>query len=382
MFRKSIFWLHLFCGVIAGIVVLIMSITGVALTYQKQMTAWADQRLYKIPAPANAAPLSTELLLQNFQKARPASYPMSITLSSNPEIAASIATGPNEIIFVNPYTGEILGTGSQSVRTFFKVTTDWHRWLALTGENRGIGKAVTGVCNLAFLLLVITGLYLWWPQKWTLGIFRTLAWFRLGVSGKARDSNWHYVFGFWCLIPLFFIVISGVVISYAWASSLVFQLTGSKVVFKGGPPGGKKPGPMGMNRERSPLQVEGLDALMSSVRNYTANWKTITFQLPGVVDKTASFTVDIGSGVRPQDKFTLILDKSSAQVVRAEKFENMDRGLRARIWLRFVHTGEFYGFLGQTIAGIASLAGVLLVWTGIALTFRRYIAWTRRRAGI
>ena len=40
--RKTIFWLHLITGVVAGVVILIMSVTGVLLMYQKQITAWAD----------------------------------------------------------------------------------------------------------------------------------------------------------------------------------------------------------------------------------------------------------------------------------------------------------------------------------------------------
>ena len=46
MFRKTIFWTHLVCGVAAGLVVLMMSVTGVLLTYERQMLAWADRAHY------------------------------------------------------------------------------------------------------------------------------------------------------------------------------------------------------------------------------------------------------------------------------------------------------------------------------------------------
>ena len=74
-FRKAIFWLHLFCGVLAGIVVLIMSITGVALTYQKQMTAWADKRVCGVQASVDTAPLSAAALIERFREARPGINP-------------------------------------------------------------------------------------------------------------------------------------------------------------------------------------------------------------------------------------------------------------------------------------------------------------------
>ncbi len=43
MVRSTIFWIHLVCGVAAGLVVLMMSVTGVILTYERQVGAWADR---------------------------------------------------------------------------------------------------------------------------------------------------------------------------------------------------------------------------------------------------------------------------------------------------------------------------------------------------
>ena len=54
------------------------------------------------------------------------------------------------------------------------------------------------------------------------------AWFRTGISGKARDFNWHNVIGLWCAVPLFFVVAGALVISYPWASNLVYRLAGSQ----------------------------------------------------------------------------------------------------------------------------------------------------------
>lgn len=53
--RKAIFWIHLILGVLAGLIVLLMSLTGVALTYQKQITSWADKRAYPVHAPRLSA---------------------------------------------------------------------------------------------------------------------------------------------------------------------------------------------------------------------------------------------------------------------------------------------------------------------------------------
>ena len=70
----------------------------------------------------------------------------------------------------------------------------------------------------------------------------------------------------------------------------------------------------------------------------------------------------------------MTVDRFSGAIIRSEGFDSMDPGLRARLWMRFVHTGEYYGLSGQTIAGIASAAGIILVWTGFALTYRRFFS--------
>jgi hypothetical protein len=74
----------------------------------------------------------------------------------------------------------------------------------------------------------------------------------------------------------------------------------------------------------------------------------------------------------------LTVNRQTGEIERWEPFSSLDRGRRVRSWLRFVHTGEYYGMLGQTVAGLASAGGALLVYTGLALALRRFLAWRRR----
>ena len=79
-----------------------------------------------------------------------------------------VAVGAQGNVFVNPYTGEVLGTGSPRARAFYRSVTNWHRWLAAEGEARATARAITGACNAAFLVLAVSGLFLWWPKQWSL----------------------------------------------------------------------------------------------------------------------------------------------------------------------------------------------------------------------
>jgi hypothetical protein len=66
------------------------------------------------------------------------------------------------------------------------------------------------------------------------------------------------------------------------------------------------------------------------------------------------------------------------RVQSVDGFSTQTPGRRARSFLRFAHTGEVGGLAGQTIAGLVSAAGAVLVYTGLALTLRRFLAWRRR----
>ena len=109
------------------------------------------------------------------------------------------------------------------------------------------------------------------------------------------------------------------------------------------------------------------------------DWRTISLRMPTSDKAPLVFTIDQGSGGQPQKRGTLTLDRATGAVVKWETFASNSPGRRVRTMLRFAHTGEVLGLPGQTIAGIASAGGAVLVYTGLALSLRRFVAWRRRR---
>jgi uncharacterized iron-regulated membrane protein len=79
----------------------------------------------------------------------------------------------------------------------------------------------------------------------------------------------------------------------------------------------------------------------------------------------------------------LTLDPKTSEVVKEELFANQSRGRQWRMWSRWLHTGEAGGVAGQTLAGLVSAAATALVYTGIALSLRRFAAWRKKgRSGL
>ena len=131
--RSLIFWPHLIAGVVAGSVIFIMCVTGVLLTYERQILAWADSQ-YRSAAPApEATPLSIDAVVQRLRESHPNLAPTGFTLRSDADAPLTITAG-QRTIYVDRYTGAMLGEASRGgVRTLMSELRAWHRWLAVDG---------------------------------------------------------------------------------------------------------------------------------------------------------------------------------------------------------------------------------------------------------
>lgn len=369
--RKTIFWLHLVAGVIAGVIILVMCVTGVALAFEKEIIAWAERDVRRITPPADAKRLPLDELLAKVREHQPGVRPLGVTVHANPNIAAHVSLGRTNGFYVNPYSGEVRRQGASSVRAFMTKMIEWHRYLGTAGERRPIGKAITGASNAAFCFLGITGLYLWWPRQWTKSALRAVALFNAGLRGKARDWNWHNVIGLWCAPVLIVLTATAMPISYRWATGLIYKLTRSEApppaTGTGAAPAVKVPTP--------PAGAQALryDALLAVVQQKTPRWEQITLRLGGSSStQPVSFAVKQREGAPRFVTAQFTLNPFTGDVLRSEGYEDYNRGRKVRSWTRFLHTGEALGPMGQFIAAVASMGGAVLVWTGLSLAFRRF----------
>jgi len=228
--RKILFWLHLAAGLVAGLVIAVMCFTGATLAFETEITAWAERDVRRVEPPVSAAPRLPldELIARARKSAETEARVTGVTVSADPRDAVAVNLGRDAgVYYVNPYTGEVRSAATTRMHDFLHLMEEWHRFLARSGDQRPAGKAVTGACNLAFLFLALSGLYLWWPRAWTARWVRPALWFN-GSRGKARDWNWHNVIGFWSLPVLIVLTASGAVIGYRWAGDLVYRLAGEQ----------------------------------------------------------------------------------------------------------------------------------------------------------
>ncbi len=368
-FRKTIFWLHLIAGSVAGVVILIMSVTGVLLAFERQVVAKAEN--VQIVAAPGSNRLSMEALFAKAREANDQMMPSMVTLRADSAAPVIFNFSREKSLLLNPYTGERLGTGATKTRAFFSFVTDLHRWLAVSTEHRAFGKAITGACNLVFFFLVVSGLYLWWPRQWTRSIIRTITRLNFSLNGKARDWNWHNVIGIWSAIPLLIIVPTGVIMSYGWATNLLYRVTGNEAPKR---TEGREGGRTRSNMEAGELNLKHFNAMWQIATEKVVEWKTITLRLPTSSKEPMAFTIDCGNGARPDLRSQLSFNSETGEPVSYETYSSYNAGRKLRFWTRWMHTGEAAGMIGQIIAALASLGAAILVWTGISLAVHRLLS--------
>ena len=378
LFRRTLFWAHLSCGVAAGLLILLMSATGVLLAYEKQLVAAAEQN-NRVAVPADAPRLTADALADKARAAAPDAQRLALLFNLDPAMPVTVTRGRDAPLLLHPWTGQLLPDAAAATRGFVREVEDLHRWMA--GDARSTRASLMHLANLLFVFIVLSGLYLWLPAVWRWRAIkpRVIPVVRY-INGKARDYAWHQSFGIWMLLPLAVIAGTGVVMSYPWANALLFTAYGEQVPQRGGPPGG---GPGNDAPRRPALQADEpiahatLDQLLNTARTQLPDWQRMTLPI-APLSASVDIAVELpGDGPRPPRR-TVTVSAADASMIKlspppAEAAARQTPAQRARNWVRFAHTGEQYGVLGQTIAALASLLACVLVYTGLALAWRRLI---------
>lgn len=377
-FKRMIFWAHLIVGVVFGFVILLLSITGVLLTYEHSIINKMEANIRVDHAP-NAPSLTIDQLSTLALKNESNTEEILFLFRNNPDAAVIITKNDHEKNAYNPYTGEIIKTGAYKFENTFHYIVRLHRYLAASNENRKKAHAIVAISNLMFVFIIISGLYLWLPKIWKWKFVRTQLLFRKNLpTSKARDYNWHHVFGIWALIPLFFVVTSGVVMSYPWATASIFKAYGEQAPTRRGPPWLQL---AYKDAQNDTISTPNLQAIFEKADQYNKNWSymEMIMQLKPEAENIVILQYT-GHKMLPQYRTTLAFNRKTENLTTTQAYQQETPARKTRTYIRFLHTGEVYGLIGQTIAGLASLAACFLVYTGWALAFRRLIMpFIRRR---
>ena len=380
---------HLWLGLASGLVVFVVAVTGCLYVFEKeaQDLFYHDVRFVEQQPAAELLPPSS--ILASVREATGTPNPFYYDYTNAP--AQSLLAGDGMVrthqvwsyheghwtgAYVHPYTGEVLTHWNHS-DTWLETIEVLHVRLGLPPE---IGRPLVGAATLVFVVLLLTGLWLWWPRRakafkskrgrrplfkvtWTLG-------------GKRFNYDLHNVVGFYSTWILLFIALTGLTWSYPWVEDGVYWIAS----------GGAWPEETEEAQSTLPpnwTQADGasIDAIYQRVRSEHPEVEKFGVIPPADSAGTIEIVLD-----RDETNYSgaseLHFDQYTGGLVEADLFEEKNAGAKLRQMNYDLHAGVIWGFPTKVLAFFASLVAASLPVTGVIIwwpKWRRKRRWKKRR---
>jgi uncharacterized iron-regulated membrane protein len=349
--KELIRQLHLILGLASGVVVFIVAITGCIYCFEEEIRTLRHKELLFVTAEGSSLPLSAQI---NVVKNKyPKQAIKNIRLKNKADASTEIILKNKESVFVNPYTGIVLGSYNKDT-DFLGVVLKLHRSLLMNEP----GKIITGSSALIFLVMIISGIILWWPK----GKRSRKQKFRISSDAPAfrRIYDLHSVLGFYASVLLLFSVLTGLIWSFKWFEAGMYFVTGSK----------KEERKM-LHSEKSAAGMLPADKFMKATEFLYNRSSECFINLPE--DKQGVFRINFvypSTGFfRKQDQITF--DQYSGKILKAQIFEKASNGDKIKATNYNIHTGKVLGLPGQVLMFFASLIAASLPVTGFMMWWKK-----------
>lgn len=378
--RKAFRKIHLWLSVPLGLIIAIICFTGALLVFEEQVTQLANRHLYYVENPGSQ-PLPVGTLVEKVESLPTKGASITgVTIYPQPDRSyqVNLSAPKGAAVYIDPYTGEVLG---QSQRTpFFRTVFMLHRWLLDSQPADGgifWGKRITGISTLVFVVILLSGVVIWWP--------RSRKGLKNGIQialrkGKARFwHDLHAAGGIYVLLLVLVMALTGLTWSFDWYKNAFYTLFGVETTApakSSAPKGQAAPGPQ-----------PGTTAEAAAPATPFACWQQVYDQLAAenpdrlkieITDGTASVSNNRYGNIRGTDRYTF--DPQSGQITGASLYKDTGNSGKIRGWIYSVHTGAWGGNLTRIIWFLAALLGATLPLTGYYLWIKRLYCKRHNRA--
>lgn len=361
--KKNILFIHRWLGFISGLVVVIVSITGCLYVFQDEIQdALYDYRKVAVEQKPFMLPSQLrQIAFQHYPKAekdptvgyygknRPA-----IVMLSVPKVGL-------RYISLNPYTGKFLHD-EDIEHNFFVVVEYIHLYLLLPPA---IGAQVVGWSVVMFVVLLITGIVLWWPKrKSDRKRSLTIKW-----NGRWRRVNYdlHNVLGFYACSIALILAITGLSICFDWVTKGI-----NKAVNLGQTHANEERITVSDSLHKPQIPINTWDKGFLYAIQHTPNAQMLIIY--GDTQKAAG-TITVNAYHNPtryyqSDEYSF--DQFTAKPLKVLNYVTKSPGLKLNDMNYDIHVGQILGLPTKIIAFLASLICASLPITG-------FIIWWGKR---
>lgn len=268
-----------------------------------------------------------------------------------------------DFVYINQYTGEVLKVKDEK-KDFFKLVLDGHFYLWLPPE---IGQPVIATSTLVFVIMLISGLILWWPKN-RKGVRKkfTIKW---NARWRRKNYDLHNVIGFYISFIAIILALTGLVWGFEWFAKSLYAVTS----------GGKEllpfQEPSSDTTTTYPLrELPAVDKVWLKMKKEHSEAETIEIHFPenSATSILASINPDASTywkhDFRYFDQYTLKELSVNHIWGRYNEASGADMLMRMNY---DIHIGAILGFPGKILAFFASLLVASLPVTGFLLWWGR-----------
>lgn len=366
MFKKTLFQLHWFFGITAGLILALMGITGATVSFQDELLNLLNPSVLKVEQRDSGVLPPAELVRKvEAIEGKPVSM-LWVGVDSD-SVARIFLTPPpgqrrGELRYVDPYTGNYQGDATG--QGFFDLMLQLHRFLAI-GQT---GRQITGACTLMLVFFCLSGLYLRWPRK----ALNWRTWLTLDWAKKGRSFNWdlHAVAGTWCMVFYLLAALTGLSWSYEWYNKGLQKLLSDAPSGEQRQGGGR--GPRGQGGPSGPAPVADYDAIWASIQKTAGpDLSTYNVRMPPVAGQPATVFYLLKTSPHERAFNQIVLDPATGVIKKVERYDDKTYKAQLLTSIYALHTGSYWGLPGRILVTVASLTMPLFFITGWLLYLDR-----------
>jgi vanillate O-demethylase ferredoxin subunit len=355
--RTRILQVHRWSGLTLGLLMLFLSITGLALVFRAQLEPAVD--VAARPLAGCAAPLALDTLIANARAAHSTGALEVVKIHAESE-PTMVRFSDDVEVFVHPCSGAVMG---QQPRWggVFGTLEQWHRFRFL--DSADVGNFITGGAALVMaLLMAIGGIVVWWPRS--LRTLKTAATLRPHLKGRAFDLNLHRTAGFYASLVILAVALTSLPLAFKWVRHGINTVVGS-------PEAPKKP----KSSPSADARALSLGTLWERAQPLVGHPSEAVLQVAKKkTDPVEIYVIEEGAP-HPNARSYFYFDAYSGATLRAEPYATSSLGNKIYRWSASIHSGEVGGVFAQLLQFLGILAVPVLAYSGIR-------SWLRRRYAV
>lgn len=370
--NKIWFNIHLILTLICFIPLIIVAVTGGIISYHDEIIDFANTDKFLTHKGDKA--LTPSQLLTEFKKYEPnftlSYFRIKTSENSTVKISGTNEKGDFKLYFVNPYTGKIVGEnfGDKFIGVILNLHTNLGFGLSKNKTLRLIGKHIVAVSTIALIILVISGIVIYYPN------FKNRISRAFKINPKAKGYTFlfqlHGSLGIWSLLVLLTMSITGLYWSYDWAAKLTNSLFGESEIFRKG--NFTETRGFSLNDDAKVANLEKVFNIFKANRGENYELLNIIAQKDG--ENFMIFYFD--KGMEDEEKVNrMMLNTKSGKILHHTRFDepktSMSRPLEIHKAVLSIHSGYIFGEIGKFIFCVVSLFVLLFTITGFQMLFKR-----------